>query len=161
VSQLPASATLDCLPADSPSTRYVQVTLRPAVSWPVCLGVKPPFEVQDQIFVSVRQLRVCTCGAPSLTRGRVSRLQLPVALASAAILGFEFCETHEHILLSQIRHSPNLEAQIPVFIYPRYTMAHLHSLVQGCPFVASYDSQQGYGGGIRTPTGVCGSEPGV
>jgi hypothetical protein len=44
-------------------------------------------------------------------------------------------EGHNHILLSQIRDSPNLEGQVPVFISPRNR-------------VASYDSQ-GYGGGIR------------
>jgi hypothetical protein len=33
-----------------------------------------PSEAQDQIFVNVRQLRFCQCGAPSLTRGRVCHL---------------------------------------------------------------------------------------
>jgi hypothetical protein len=58
----------------------------------------------------------------SLARGRVCRLQLLLALANAVILGSESRETHDHILLSQIRDFPF--------------------------FVASYDSQ-GYGGGIR------------
>jgi hypothetical protein len=40
---------------------------------------------QDQISVVVRQLRVCSCGALSLTRGRVYHLQLPLVLASAVI----------------------------------------------------------------------------
>jgi hypothetical protein len=40
---------------------------------------------QDQIFVTVRQLRVSSRGAPSLTRGRIRCLQLLVALASADI----------------------------------------------------------------------------
>jgi hypothetical protein len=44
------------------------------------------------------QLRVCWCGALSLTRGRVCRLQLLLALASAFILGSES--------LSQIRDFP-------------------------------------------------------
>jgi hypothetical protein len=41
-------------------------------------------------------------------RGRVCRLQLLLALASADILGFESLGTHDHILLSQIRDYSNL-----------------------------------------------------
>jgi hypothetical protein len=47
----------------------------------------------------------------SLTRGWVCRLQLLLVLASAVILKWESRRTHEHILLSQIRDSPNLEGQ--------------------------------------------------
>jgi hypothetical protein len=42
-------------------------------------------------------------GAFSLTRGRVFRLLLLLALASAIIFGFEFRGTRDHILVSQIR----------------------------------------------------------
>jgi hypothetical protein len=71
-----------------------------------------------------------------------------LALAGAVILGPESREAH-HILLFQIRDSPNLEGQDPVFIYPRNRVTQLYSQALGSLFVASYDSQ-GYGGGIRT-----------
>jgi hypothetical protein len=53
------------------------------------------------------------------------------------------------IFYSQIRYSPNLEGQVPVFISPRNRVAQLYSQALGSLFIASYDSQ-GYGGGIRT-----------
>jgi hypothetical protein len=74
---------------------------------------------------------------------------LLLVLASAVILGFESRETHDNILLSQIRDSPNLEGQVPVFISPRSRVTQLNPQALGSLFVASYDSQ-GYGGSIRT-----------
>jgi hypothetical protein len=56
--------------------------------------------------------------------------------------------THDHILLCQIRGSPNLEGQVPVFISPRNRVAQLYPQALGSFFVVSYDSQ-GYGGGIQ------------
>jgi hypothetical protein len=47
----------------------------------------------------------------SLTRGLVCCLQLLLVLASALILRSESRGTHDHILLSQIRDSPNLESE--------------------------------------------------
>jgi hypothetical protein len=53
----------------------------------------------------------------SLKRGWICRLQLLLVLASTVILGSESPGTHDHILLSQIRNSPNLEGQVP-YLYP-------------------------------------------
>jgi hypothetical protein len=67
----------------------VKIMLRLTVRLPVWLGAKHPFGPQDQIFIPVKQFRVCWCGALSLTRGWVCRLQLLLVLASAVILGPE------------------------------------------------------------------------
>jgi hypothetical protein len=76
-------------------------------------------------------LRLNTCSywpyaTFSLTRGWICRLQLMLVLASAVIIRSESRGTHDHILLSQIRVSPNLEGQIPVFITPRNRVARLN-----------------------------------
>jgi hypothetical protein len=80
----------------------LSLMLWPTVSRSVCLEIKYPTGVYDQIFITVRQLRVYWSGPLSLTRGQICRLQLLLALASAVILGSESCGTHDHILLSQI-----------------------------------------------------------
>jgi hypothetical protein len=56
------------------------------------------------------------------------------------ILRSESCETHDHILLSQIRDSPNLEGQVPLFISPRNLVAQLYLQALGSLVFASYDS---------------------
>jgi hypothetical protein len=65
----------------------------------------------------------------SLRRGCVCSLQLLLALAKAFILRFESRGIHDHMLLSQIQDSPNLEGQVPIFISPG----------KGCP---SYNLRQ-------------------
>jgi hypothetical protein len=85
----------------------------------------------------------------ALSDEKTGHLQLLLVLASAVILGSEFRGTHDHILLSQIQDSPNLEGQVPVFISPKNRVDQLYPQTLGSLFVASYDSQ-GCGGGIQT-----------
>jgi hypothetical protein len=66
---------------------------------------------------------------------------IAAGLASAVILGSESRGTRDNILLPQIRDSPNLEGQVPVFITPRNRVAQLYPQALGSLFVASYDSQ--------------------
>jgi hypothetical protein len=82
-------------------------------------------------------------------RGRVRCLQLFLALASAVILGSKSRRTDDHTLPSQIRDSPNLESQVPVFVSSRNRVAQLYSQALGSLFVTSSDSQS-YGGGFQT-----------
>jgi hypothetical protein len=82
--------------------------------------VSSPSGAHDQIFIIVSRLRSCFCGAPSLTRGRVS---------------FVYAAGPRQRSLSRVR--------VPWISRPYFTLCFETSL-----FVASYDSQ-GHGGGIR------------
>jgi hypothetical protein len=81
-----------------------------------------------RIGLSVFFLQLNTWGyipyvTPSLRREWVYRLQLLLELASAVIFGSEPRGIHDHILLSQIRDSPNLEGQVSVIKSPRNGLA--------------------------------------
>jgi hypothetical protein len=115
---------------------------------PVCLCVKHLPGAQDQVLITVIQLRAWY-GASYLASGRICRLQLLLAVARAVILESESREAHDHILLPQIRDSPKLEGQVPVFTASRNSVYQLFPQALGSLFVASYDLQD-YGGGIRT-----------
>jgi hypothetical protein len=63
----------------------LSLMLRPTVSRPVCLGAKHPSGAYDQIFIIVWQLRSCSCGAASLTRGRVCLLYVLLGLCQRSL----------------------------------------------------------------------------
>jgi hypothetical protein len=75
-------------------------------------------------------------------RGWVCRLQLLLVLASVVNLRSASRGTRNHILLSQIRDSPNLVGQVPVFIFPRNRVTRLYSQTLGSLFIASDRTQQ-------------------
>jgi hypothetical protein len=105
----------------------VRVTLWLAV---YCRSVRlddwSPLRLTTSIFFQLNTCFHSPYVTLSLTRGWVSRLQLLLVLESAVILRSESRGTHDHILLSRIRDSPNLEGQVLVFISHRDSVAQLY-----------------------------------
>jgi hypothetical protein len=124
----------------------VRVTLRLAVYRRQFVLATSPFSLWTSNFIF--QLNACGY-SPYVTfplkRGWVYRSQLLLILASAGILRSESRGTRDHILVSQVRDSPNLESQVPLFIYPMNRVARLYPQALGSLFVVSYVSQD-YGG---------------
>jgi hypothetical protein len=88
---------------------------------PFVLATSPLRLTTSNFIFQVNIFRYSPLVTFSLTRERVCSLQLLLVLASAVILRPESRGTHDHILLSQIRASLNLEVQVTVFIIsPRH-----------------------------------------
>jgi hypothetical protein len=96
-----------------------------SASLPLC---QAPIWGPRQIFllslIILRQLRICRCGAHSLTRIRSD-------IASASFLRPKSRGTIEHILLSLYLRLSNLEGQVLVFISPRNKVAKLYPQILG------------------------------
>jgi hypothetical protein len=125
----------------------VRITLRLMVyCQSVRLGAKP---LETRIFFQLN-----TCGhrpyvTSSLTRGWVCHLPLLLVLASAFILRSESRRTLDHILLSQIWDSPNLESRSP-YLYPPGTGWPSYTLRHWVPFPSPSTTRRAMVEVIRT-----------
>jgi hypothetical protein len=117
----------------------VRVTLRLAVHrQSIHLGYKP-LETHDQYFFQLNTCFHSSYVISSLTRGWVCSLQLLLALASAVILRSDSCGTLDHILLSQIRDSANLESPVPPGTgWPSYTFLRLCTCCRGNVIISRF-----------------------
>jgi hypothetical protein len=91
---------------------------------------RAPSGAHDQIFVTVWQLRTCSCGVPSLTRGHVCHLYMLLTLSSTVFLGSETLRTRDHILLSQIWDFPFRRLLRLAGSWWRYSTPPRHGYVQ-------------------------------
>jgi hypothetical protein len=75
--------------------------------WPISWSWRHiPWNSRAAIFFQLHTYGYCPCVTSSLMSGWVCRLRSLLALASAVILRSESRGTHDHVLLSQIRDSP-------------------------------------------------------
>jgi hypothetical protein len=99
----------------------------------------PVWDPRTNFLISLiifRQLRVCWCWAPSLTRSRVRSFQLLLGIANTVFLGSESHGTHEHILFSIFETPPTWRARNRVAqLYPR-------ALGSLCPINSSWVATQ-------------------
>jgi hypothetical protein len=93
----------------------------PPISWSWWQAL----ETEDQHFFQRNTCFHIPYVTSSLTRGWVCRLQLLLVLVGTVIHRSESRGTHNHILLSQVRHFPDLEGQVPLFISPRKRVTRL------------------------------------
>jgi hypothetical protein len=120
----------------------VRVILWPTVSRPVCPGVRPPSGTHDQLFITGHLLwwedgsviySCCWDSAVQPFSGPVPQ------------------NTWPNCIVWNLRPPPTyLEGHVPVFISPRNNrVAQLYPQALGSLFIALYDSQGYYSGGIR------------
>jgi hypothetical protein len=104
-----------------------------SVSKPCC---RVPSGAHDQIFITVWQLQSSFCGAPSLTRGRVSLLAYAAGPCQRSLSRVWVPWTGDNSLLSQIWHLPYwLLSQVKVKVKVKVTLDRTggkHSLLHCC-----------------------------
>jgi hypothetical protein len=123
----------------------IKLMLRPTVSRPFLSCCQAPSGAQEYIFTVVRHFWVYYCGSSSLTRGRVSRLQLILTSPAKLLLNSNPAGLMTIRYCLKMRDSPTGRARFP-YLYPAGPVTPPAS---GFLFVTSYNSQS-YGGGIRT-----------
>jgi hypothetical protein len=87
------------------------------VSWPFCLVGKHPAVPKIRFYCCRTVVGLLMWNTPPDEKTGLS-LQLLLSLARAVILSYMSYGTYNHILLSPTQDSPNLEDQVPIFIYP-------------------------------------------